>query len=497
MRSASARWILILWGALAGCAAAPLAEPEYAGPALPYRMLVAAPEVVFDPEEWNGDPTLRYSVAADTSTLQAAFREGFDWEGLFVDVGLLPSLTGEDPLGRAAEEGADLLLETRVMKRVATYVGTNGLYVPNLVLWSIAWPPTWWIKDETYSLEVQVEVDLRSVRSGLSIYQGVHRVEVEEDLDDFERGWQLLGIFRVPGSLGPSNWRKVDRALAPAAETSLARKIADEAGRKIGASTGSPGFRHALAGRFALIVGISHAEDIRIQDLRFAEADARGFREHLIARTGIPAHNTRLLLNGQADLSGIRSSMEELVARGAGKNDEILVYFAGYGAWEEGRAYLVPYDADPERLGETALPLDQLARLSTGGEGPRVTLILDAPFLSRFRGRAAAGETTVTFEDVLGEFLAPPGNQVLTASRIGEGCLEFEHLGHGLFTYYLLEALEGRGDRDRDGEVRWEEAHAYAGGRVSEHARLEGGVQHPGLYLGRASLRTEAEEEDQ
>ena len=490
-------FLILLFAVATGCAAAESRELVKPGPSLPYRYVVAPPKIGFDPKTWNDDPSLRYAVLADPSTLQEALHEGIRRESIFREGSLLPDDVGDKALMKwAAKDGADLILESRVLKRLASYEGRNGLFLPNLVVWCIAWPPSWFLNDETYALELEVEVDLKSLHSGKSIYSGVHRVTVKEDLNDFERGWQLLGIFRVPGSLGAGNWKCVDDSLGPEAEKMLGQRVGSEMREEVVRSVGTPRFREALARRYALVIGISKFQDHGIQNLGFADADARAFHAYLTDQAGIPAHNTRLLLNGQATAERIRSALAEFSSSGLAEDDEILIYFAGYGAWQERRAYLLPFDADSERLKETALPLADLSSLSIQDGGPRFTLVLDAPFPSRFQGRSTGDETTESLDGALEEILALPNAQVLSASRIGEGCLEIEDFGQGVFTHYLIDALEGQGDGDGDGEVTWEEACRYAAEMAEGHALLEGVVQHPGFYRSPGS-REVAEEEVQ
>ncbi|MCZ6688489.1 MAG: caspase family protein [Planctomycetota bacterium] len=485
MRESVRAYLLVLLGAAAGCAAAPVSPWAGRGPVLPYRLLIATPEVSAQKEKRNPNPTRRFHTEADPTSLQAALREGFEWAELFEDVDLLSSAEkGRDPIENAARAGVDLLLETRVRKRVASYEGRNILFLPNLLVWGYTVLPSWWVPDEKYALELEVEVDLRSVRSGLIVYSGIHRVRVEEALNDFERGWQFLGIFRVPGSLDGENWVSVDASLSPATEAKLARQVASEAGREILAGADTPKSHRAFASRFAVVVGVSHFEDQRIQGVRFADADARAFHGHLLRRVGVPSYNTRLLLNGRATLARIRSAIEEFVALGVGEDDEVFIYLAGYGAWTGERAYFLPYDADSERLEATALALDELAAPSYGLAGPRVTLIIDAPLVGRFAGRSMGDESTGSIEDALAGFLSEAEHRILTSGEIGQGCVELDDLGRGLFNFYLIGGLEGDGDRDRDGKVTWEEAHAYAQWRVEDHAPLEGTVQVPRLYRG-------------
>ena len=65
---------------------------------------------------------------------------------------------------------------------------------------------------------------------------------------------------------------------------------------------------------------------------------------------------------------------------------------------------------------------------------------------------------------------------------------EREDLGHGVFTYYLLEGLRGSADMDHDGIITVDEAYGYVSKKVPE---VTGQNQHPikkGLKQGGGGL---------
>lgn len=71
------------------------------------------------------------------------------------------------------------------------------------------------------------------------------------------------------------------------------------------------------------------------------------------------------------------------------------------------------------------------------------------------------------------------GRAIITASRPSEVSIELPELGHGLFTYYLLEGLRGKGDLNRDGIVSLQELYEYLEQQVTQKSRAVGGNQHP------------------
>jgi hypothetical protein len=82
-----------------------------------------------------------------------------------------------------------------------------------------------------------------------------------------------------------------------------------------------------------------------------------------------------------------------------------------------------------------------------------------------------AGPGNTVFTDVMGE-----GVLVLAACHATEYAQQDDALGHGVFTYYLLEGLGGEGhspeaDADRDGRVTVDELRAYVEREVPEYVR--------------------------
>ncbi|MGH7353264.1 MAG: caspase family protein [Candidatus Rokuibacteriota bacterium] len=69
---------------------------------------------------------------------------------------------------------------------------------------------------------------------------------------------------------------------------------------------------------------------------------------------------------------------------------------------------------------------------------------------------------------------------ILTASDVNQVSHEDPALGHGIFTQFLLQALEsGAADLDGDGAITVRELHLYLQRRVHEYSH---GAQTPQLY---------------
>ena len=68
------------------------------------------------------------------------------------------------------------------------------------------------------------------------------------------------------------------------------------------------------------------------------------------------------------------------------------------------------------------------------------------------------------------------GKVIISASSANEVSVEKDELGHGVFTYYLVQGLKGPADTDGDGIVTVDEAYRYVSKMVPAATGQE---QHP------------------
>lgn len=221
--------------------------------------------------------------------------------------------------------------------------------------------------------------------------------------------------------------------------------------------------------RRALVVGISTYDSI--PDLSFAARDAQAVADFLRSPAGFVAPaNLRLLLNDSATADNIYSGLQWL-KRATQPGDEAIIYFAGHGDVEGQsgyeRGFLLAVDARPQRYyvggairisdlqEDFAFSDDYKQGLDVDKRGARSVLIITDAYRSDKLVSGARGRTLTTAA-LMAEWngvtkLVSSGPYEL--SQEGE---EWGH-GHGIFTYYLIAALNGRADADRDGVVQLEE----------------------------------------
>ena len=171
---------------------------------------------------------------------------------------------------------------------------------------------------------------------------------------------------------------------------------------------------------------------------------------------------------------------------------EVFVFFSGHGAPDPvaNRAYLMPTDADANRLALTGMPVDVFYENLAALGAAHVTVVLDACF----SGATGSGEMLITQASPIGirvtdpshRFAAGGGATIITAAEGQQLASWYPEQQHGLLTYFFLRGLQGAADRDRDGHVTAGEMRLWlrdpASGLPYESRRLHGRDQMPQVW---------------
>jgi tetratricopeptide (TPR) repeat protein len=245
------------------------------------------------------------------------------------------------------------------------------------------------------------------------------------------------------------------------AMTSAFGEQQDERGLRVARINGGT----ALDGRgslWAVVVGVSTYKNLRPEEqLRFAHRDAEDFASFLRSPNGggFPSSNVKLLLNQQASLAAIRTALGTWLPRSAQADDVVYIFFAGHGVVEGDRdGYLLAYDSDPQNLYATALSVAELDTIIRERVHARnIVLIADACHAGRLGWQSRGAPERAMINSYLDE-VGKSGSGLLRilASRADQRSFEDEKWGggHGAFTYFLLQGLRGKADKDKDHFVR-------------------------------------------
>ncbi len=169
-----------------------------------------------------------------------------------------------------------------------------------------------------------------------------------------------------------------------------------------------------------------------------------------------------LLLNGQATRAAITKLVGDQLPGQVGPQDRVLIYFAGHGLsrgeGESAMGYLMPVEAQRDSPASTAISMAELQRWFAQYPAKHVLYVADACYSGLSIGTRAVGLSPET-KHYLREITQRPVRVALTAGSSGQEA--HEHMGHGLFTYFLLQGLGGAADGNSDGVVTTDELAAF------------------------------------
>ncbi len=225
---------------------------------------------------------------------------------------------------------------------------------------------------------------------------------------------------------------------------------------------------------YIVSIGVDKYPNLPGADLDFAEIDAKAFRDLLDKRAG-PLHNaveSQLLVTEGAlapTAENIRATLEDLSR--AGPRDTIAVFLAGHGKNQGADYFFVSTDAIGTDAGKlkpaTVVSWRDLHKTLESSRGQRI-LFLDTC-------HAGNAYNARLIKDAADDKIA-----VLAATDAETLANEEPELGHGVFTYSLLEGLRGLADSEGDGRVQVGELSDFV---VKHVVKLTQGRQTPTGYI--------------
>jgi WD40 repeat protein len=236
-----------------------------------------------------------------------------------------------------------------------------------------------------------------------------------------------------------------------------------------------------------IVIGINKYKNPK-HNLNYAIADATSFKE-AIEKGGstIFSKTNVVFINDENATKPTISAELEKIKTNASSKDVFIFYYAGHGVMNDKKEfYLVPHDVTQlygadGALAQKGLSANQLQEYSKNIKAQKQLFILDAC------QSAAALENVVAArgaaeEKAIAQLARATGTHWLTASGSEQFASEFTQLGHGTFTYVLLEALSGKADTG-DKKITVKEIDSYLQERVPEvTAKYKGTPQYPASY---------------
>ncbi|HEY9645052.1 MAG TPA: caspase family protein [Chroococcidiopsis sp.] len=204
-----------------------------------------------------------------------------------------------------------------------------------------------------------------------------------------------------------------------------------------------------------MLVGVNHYQDETLPSLRYSAPDCQGLGVALADATQAFPKKEVYIYHDFAPqlptLKTVRDRLQHIVAAAA-PEDTLLLYFSGHGVLSAGNQQVVLCltDTDGDRLLDTGLPLSELLHQLESCAAHQQLIWLDACHsggLTLRGGREAEPmrpNPTPQLVDLLRQRAArSKGFYALLSCDQSQRSWEFPELGHGVFTYYLMQGLQG------------------------------------------------------
>ena len=241
--------------------------------------------------------------------------------------------------------------------------------------------------------------------------------------------------------------------------------FAPDTGASVQAASASASvFESPYRESWAAVIGIDDYQSW--PKLQYAVKDAQSVRDVLIQKYHFKPENVFALFDKDATREKILSLLGDKLADPAmvKREDRVFVFFAGHGATRKlpsGRdlGYIIPVDAGVTDYQGQAISMSNFQDISEAIPAKHLLFIMDSCYsgLALTRGGGAMAGTI----NYLQEIARREARQMFTAGGADEQVADNGPNGHSIFTWTLLQALDGRADLNGDGVITGTELAAY------------------------------------
>jgi WD40 repeat protein len=232
-----------------------------------------------------------------------------------------------------------------------------------------------------------------------------------------------------------------------------------------------------------LAVGINKYKNEKLS-LNYAKPDAESFSK-LMDEKGMnlfKAIELHTLYDQDATREKILKKLDELAAK-IHQEDVFIFYYAGHGSMVDNQFYFIPTESsrlyDAASLAKEAIQAGILQEKFGHIKALKQLIVMDAcqsgGSVELLATRGASEEKAIA------QLSRSAGIHVMASAGSEQFATEFTELGHGLFTFVFIRALQGEADgAPKDGKVTIYELKSYIDDQVPEMTRkLKGKPQYP------------------
>jgi len=218
--------------------------------------------------------------------------------------------------------------------------------------------------------------------------------------------------------------------------------------------------------------------------LNYAKSDAESFSAAMNQKGNLLFKNVELhtLYDQEASKVNILKKLEELADK-IHPEDVFVFYYAGHGSMVDNQFFFIPTESlrlyDLSSLKQEAIEASVLQDKFKNIKALKQLIVMDAcqsgGSVELLATRGAAEEKAIA------QLSRSAGIHVMASAGSEQFATEFAELGHGLFTFLLIKALQGDADgAPKDGKVTIYELKSYLDDQVPEMTKkLKGKPQYP------------------
>ena len=243
---------------------------------------------------------------------------------------------------------------------------------------------------------------------------------------------------------------------------------------------------------FVIAVGLNSYKNPKLS-LNYGRPDANAFVGQIRQAANAIFSEIKVIevYDQAATKAGITAAFEQVEAEAA-PEDAFIFYYAGHGVMSEPTEqtkrdfYIVPFDItnlyNPRQLQAKGFSATELKRFSAKIPALKQVVFLDTcqsgGAVQTFAMRGAAEQKAIA------QLSRSTGQVVLAAAGSEQFATEFAELGHGVFTYALLQGIKGFADGgSKDGKITINELSAYLEDLVPELSqKYRGESQYPNRF---------------
>jgi uncharacterized caspase-like protein len=240
---------------------------------------------------------------------------------------------------------------------------------------------------------------------------------------------------------------------------------------------------YAYNNTYAVIIAIEDYKNMDYDDgdLNYTVDDAEAFCKFLMSSKGgsVPKENIYLMTEDKATKNNIIYYSKKLFRR-AQSNDRVIFFFSGHGT----NGAFIPYDFS-RYSNEKLLYFSELKEIFRTAQCNTKLLFADACHSGSLKKSKSThiqkaiskAKSTTRLKSDKSINIA-----VMTSSEDHETSIESPSLGHGVFTYYIIQAMSGNADTNNDNSITIKELYYYVYKKTRAYPRPDNETQSPVLF---------------